>query len=250
MGGVMFLSQSIKRAFKACGVSIDRFRPYRDEMFAIRRACERAHVDLILDIGANDGGFVRELSDTGISVDFLSIEPTSAAHGKLLNRSRSNPRWHVARRLCIGNKTGTVEINVSANSVSSSLLPIVDKSVDANKETNYRSSESVDMITIDILSSENPKLEGAQRIMLKADTQGFELEVLRGAQSTLDRIEVIYLELSLTDVYQGAQYFDEVISHIQEKNYECIGLFPGFTNPETYDMLQVNGLFKRPRLDK
>ncbi|WP_286800281.1 FkbM family methyltransferase [Oceanicaulis sp. UBA2681] len=241
----MFLSQSIKRAFRACGVSIDRFHPYRHEMLAIQRACERARVELILDIGANDGGFVRELSETGILVDFLSVEPTSAAHEKLANWAGRNPRWHVAPPVCIGSKQGEAKINIAANSVSSSILPIAQRSVEANKETAYIGTETVEMISIDRLVKNYHSLTAGKNLMLKIDTQGFERDVLDGISSSMNRIKVIYLELSLTEVYEGSPFADELIKYIRNLSYDCIGLFPGFTNTSSYEMLQVNGLFIR-----
>lgn len=48
--------------------------------------------------------------------------------------------------------------------------------------------------------------------ILKSDTQGYDLEVLRGANEMLaaGKIDLVYLELTFSDMYKGLPRFDEI----------------------------------------
>jgi hypothetical protein len=56
-------------------------------------------------------------------------------------------------------------------------------------------------------------------ILLKLDVQGFELEVLRGAEETMKRAEVILLELSLVRYNRTAPLFDEIVKFMKEHSF-------------------------------
>ena len=59
------------------------------------------------------------------------------------------------------------------------------------------------------------------------DTQGFELEVLGGAERMLEarNIELIYLELNCGDMYRTAPPLDEVLRYLRERNYALVSLY-------------------------
>jgi FkbM family methyltransferase len=69
---------------------------------------------------------------------------------------------------------------------------------------------------------------------LKLDVQGYELEVLKGAQRTLSQVSVVLAEVNLIDIHKGAPLLDELLLFMRDK---------GFV---TYD---ICGLARRP-LDK
>jgi FkbM family methyltransferase len=63
--------------------------------------------------------------------------------------------------------------------------------------------------------------------LLKLDVQGYELEVLKGAQTTLPKISVILAEVNLIDIHKGAPVMDELILFMREKGfvaYDICGL--------------------------
>lgn len=80
---------------------------------------------------------------------------------------------------------------------------------------------------------------------MKLDVQGFELEVLRGAVRTLEQIEVLEAELSLVPLYDGAPLFGDVVRYLDERNFGLLGREPGFADPRTGALLQVDGLLAR-----
>jgi FkbM family methyltransferase len=61
--------------------------------------------------------------------------------------------------------------------------------------------------------------------LLKSDTQGFDLEVIKGAQGLLNtrKIRLIYLELTL--LYQGIPRIDEIYRFICDQGFELVSFY-------------------------
>jgi FkbM family methyltransferase len=81
-------------------------------------------------------------------------------------------------------------------------------------------------------------------LFLKIDTQGSELEVLKGGQATLDRCEVVQLEVALLPYNEGAPTFLEVITYMDERGFVPLDV-SGFSRPNLVDLVQIDILFVR-----
>jgi hypothetical protein len=75
--------------------------------------------------------------------------------------------------------------------------------------------------------------------------QGFELEALRGGERSLPSLVGVEAELSLVSLYEGAPLYREVIDHLEAAGFRLAGLEPEFFDPDTAEMLQVQGIFVR-----
>jgi hypothetical protein len=148
--------------------------------------------------------------------------------------------------MAIGDQNGTVKINISENLVSSSILPILSKHTDAELASQYRQTEEIALRTLDSLTDEY-RITDSHSILLKIDTQGYEDKVLIGAAQLLEKTTMIQLELSLTPLYQGQKLLVDVIRFLEDKGFQLVGLFPGFTDNKNIQMLQVEGVFLRSR---
>jgi hypothetical protein len=62
---------------------------------------------------------------------------------------------------------------------------------------------------------------------LKSDTQGYDLEVLRGASRMLSekRIALIYLEVTFSRIYQGSPRFDEVYGFLADHGMALVSFY-------------------------
>ena len=61
--------------------------------------------------------------------------------------------------------------------------------------------------------------------LLKIDVQGYELGVLKGAGSCLDHVDVVYVEASFVELYQGQPLADEVIDTLESLGFREAGRF-------------------------
>jgi FkbM family methyltransferase len=199
-------------------------------------------VDLVLDGGAAAGRYGRRLRDADYRGRICSFEPMSRPFRQLERAAAGDPLW-TCRRLAFGAREGTAVINVAGNSDSSSLLPMNERHERGAPDSTYIGTEEIEVTTLDAIWDE--VVGSAQRPYLKLDVQGFELEALRGGEDRLDNLHGIQAELSLVPLYEGAPPWTEVITYLQDRGFHPVQLAPAFADPQTGEVLQVDGIFLR-----
>lgn len=199
-------------------------------------------VDAVLDVGANIGQYGAALRSSGFTGRIVSCEPLPDAFGHLSRRARADGQW-TALNTAVGAEPGTLELNVSANSYSSSVLPMTSAHLDAAPGSQFVGTEKVAVTTVaDIGASHGVD---PARALLKVDTQGYEGPVLAGAGPLLSRFAAVQLELSFVPLYDGQQLFGELSERLTGAGFVLYGLDAGFGDPHTGRMLQCDGLFVR-----
>jgi FkbM family methyltransferase len=202
------------------------------------------NLQTVLDVGANVGQFAKEIRFRGFPGNIISFEPLPLEHAELTQWAGGDANWEVAPRAAIGAEAGEIEINVAGNSISSSLLAMEPAHLHAAPDSRYSRREKAPMARLDVIAK--PFLRPDSRCLLKIDVQGYEDQVLAGASDLLVHVMGIYLELSLVPLYHGQLLFDAMKTKIEGLGFEFWGVWPGFTDPDSGRMLQVNGCFFRP----
>lgn len=215
---------------------------FHSELCAARLS-EKLGISVILDVGANVGQYGQALREWGYRGKILSFEPLTAAHQELTKAAAGDPAWQIAPRCAVGAGRSKSQINVSANSVSSSLLDMLEVHRQAAPGSAYSGKEDVEIFPLDELI---PQLcAPTDSFYLKIDTQGYEKAVLDGAWGILDRCQAVQLELSLTPLYDGGFMFEDGINLMRSKGFKTYAIFPGFTDRATGETFQVDGVFVR-----
>jgi FkbM family methyltransferase len=236
------LVHTVARSF---GLQIYRYIPVRSHAAQLEAMLTQHGVNLVFDVGANAGQFGGELRrHLRYRGRIVSFEPTLAAHKALLRNAAGDAHWHVAERVALGASDGQIDIGVSDNSVSSSVLPMLDAHIAAAPGSAYTAVETVKLTTLDTLALEYFRTDSVA--LLKIDTQGFEAEVLKGAQQTLARSVGLQLELSLTPLYAGQLLLPEMLAQITSEGFELWALVPTFADDRSGRLLQVDATFFRP----
>jgi hypothetical protein len=83
-----------------------------------------ARPNVVFDVGANIGQYGQSLRKCGFTGRIVSFEAISSAHTQLSAVAARDHDWVVAPRCAIGRTREESAINISGNSVSSSLLPM------------------------------------------------------------------------------------------------------------------------------
>ena len=91
-------------------------------------------IDLVIDIGANEGQFAKKIIDYGFKNKIISFEPIKNVNKILRSNSKNHQNWIVNKSFGFGNLNQTKLINVSKNSVSSSILEINKKHLRAQPD--------------------------------------------------------------------------------------------------------------------
>lgn len=196
-------------------------------------------VDLVIDVGAAGGGYGRSLRDFGWSGRIESFEPLAGAFARLQKVAADDPLWNVYPH-ALGREAGEARINIASNSDSSSLLPMLDAHRDAAPQVTYIGEETITVRRLDDVAASF----GSRRMFLKVDTQGFERDVLAGADQTLAHCVGLQLELSFVPLYAGGMLADEAIGWAYDRGFHMVGVEQGYAAPDG-ELLQVDAVFVR-----
>lgn len=79
----------IKRVIRSFGYELRRYTPLFDSEAQLIRSLDYQDVDLVVDVGANEGQFGLKLIEAGYSGDIISVEPLSLAY-EVLKRNAQN----------------------------------------------------------------------------------------------------------------------------------------------------------------
>lgn len=200
-------------------------------------------IDLIYDIGANEGQFSEMIFKLGYKGKIVSFEPLSEIHKILTGRSLKFKNWIVAERCAIGEDDTEIEINISKNTLSSSVLDIKKEHTDAEPESFYIGKENTKLYKLDTIG--NKYLNGAKNIFIKIDTQGYEDKILNGAENFLKKVKGLLVETSLVPLYENQALFKEILRKVESHNFELTGVQPAFINKNTGRTLQIDAIFFR-----
>jgi FkbM family methyltransferase len=200
-------------------------------------------INLVLDIGANQGQYGTSLRNTvGYKGRIVSFEPLRDAFTILQQTAARDPLWE-SHNIAFGDSAGTATINISANSHSSSLLPVSARTLEIEPSAGYVGTQDVVVYRLD--SVLDRFAEPGDRIFLKIDTQGYELKILSGASGVINRFALIQLETSFFEVYHGEALICDVIKYLDNIGYRVVSIEPGWENPATGELLQADFIFGR-----
>jgi FkbM family methyltransferase len=199
-------------------------------------------IDEVIDVGANVGQFGAALRSHGFGGRIVSAEPLAAAFERLAARAATDDAW-IVERTAVSNAAGTLTMNVSANSVSSSPLPILERHTTAAPRSQYVGSEEVPATTVDELVARHAL--APERTLLKLDVQGYEMSVLEGAGKTLPHLAAVRTEMSLVPLYDGQVLMPELVTFLGDHGFDLWQVERGFTEPDTRRTLQLDGIFFR-----
>ncbi len=239
------MKRIIKRALRNVGLDLRHYGIHNSTDAWLQKLLTTHGVNLVLDVGANDGGYGRTLRDAGYAGKIISFEPLSSAHAELMHQSRLDPLWEVASRMAIGSADADIEINVAGNSSSSSILPMLKSHVNAAPKSAYVAKEKVRVARLDGIVDQ--LCLDSSIIHLKIDTQGYEHEVLAGTSKILHKVTGLQLELSLTPLYEGQKDYVEMLEFVLGLGFKLWAIFPVFINPHDGRLLQMDAVFFRPQ---
>ena len=90
--------------------------------------------------------------------------------------------------------------------------------------------------------------KNAKNIFLKIDVQGFEQEVLKGAQNMINKAKGIEMEISLIPLYENQNWLlPQVLEYMEQNGFQLNSIVPAFTDNNTGVVLQCNGIFFRKK---
>jgi len=198
-------------------------------------------IETLFDIGANAGQYAMKMREEGYAGTIVSFEPLSDAHRLLQANASKDSKWLVHERCAIGEREDTLDINISGNSKSSSLLPMLETHSKSAPTSTYIGTEQVDVIPLSAVFDgyRSPGMTN----FLKIDTQGFEHHVLAGIENDLESFVGVQSELSIIPLYENSELYPYYFEYFDAHGFDLWDVEPGFSSPETGRLLQFDAIF-------
>lgn len=237
---IKYFKNRVISAFLDRGVLIQKKNPLNSEDKLMLVLLKKHNIDLVLDVGANKGQFAIQLLKSAYTGRIISFEPLPGVYDELKQLSDKYPKWQT-ENLAVGNELGSISINVSENTESSSVLPMLNSHFELAPESKYINAITVPITTLDQYCSEN-KIVG-QNVFLKIDVQGYEDSVISGSLNLLNRVKVLQLEISFTPLYEKSLVYYEMMQKLEGIGFSLYTLLPAFSDYKTGQVFQVDAVY-------
>ncbi len=211
----------------------------------IRKILRHFKINHIIDVGANEGQYAQNMRRLGFDGHISSFEPLSHVFKMLMANSAADDKWSVYN-LALGDNDAHQEINVSQNTVSSSFLEMLPEHVKQEPDSVVVSKQKISVKRTDTIWNEHGF--NSFEVFLKLDVQGYEKKVLEGAVESLKHIKLVQLEMALVPLYSGELLLADMILYMNSLGFSLYNVMTGFSNFETGQLFQVDGIFARADL--
>jgi FkbM family methyltransferase len=189
-----------------------------DAFADMRRFVPPGSAPVIFDIGANVGQSVKMLKAAFPNSVIHSFEPGRETFARL-RKDTAQEKNVFAWNCAVGSTMGEQLFQENSESDMSSFLEL---SKAGWGEVKHR--QKVAVATVDRFLADH----AIGRIdILKSDTQGYELEVFRGAEQAMceHRIGLIYFEFIFAEIYKNLPPFDEVYRYLIDRDFLLVAIY-------------------------
>ena len=215
-----------RRLARKAGYDLEKFNKQLTLESHLRRLMPGLGIDLVFDVGANEGQFASMLRLVGYRGEIISFEPTRATFAIVEKAAAADPLWKVLR-LALTDVDGVAELNVSGRSEFNSLQKMNEVGVlkfGARAEVN--GVELVETARLERLIPEVAPEFATKNSFLKMDTQGHDLKVFEGAGAYRDRFSLLQSEVSVVHIYDDTPDHLQILDHYRSFGYELTGMYP------------------------
>jgi len=175
--------------------------------------------ETIFDVGANVGQSAKQYLQWFPQSTLYCFEPASAAFRQLQTNLQDTAEARCFQ-IALSSTKGTGSMVLQGQSVMSFLLD----SSKMQEVTSAADLETVEVETLDNFCRTNniPRIS-----FLKVDTEGADLEVLRGADTLLNehRIDLVEVEVGMNPGNKRHVPFETAKAHLESKHYLLFGLY-------------------------
>ncbi len=194
---------------------------------------------VVYDIGANVGTWTLLAKALYPAAQIHAFEPLPMHTEKFRQMTRALTGVHL-HEIGLGPRQTTTTMRVTDFSDASSLLALTEA---AKQQWHLRQVAEIP-VQIERLDDWMSGHNMPNPDLIKLDVQGFELEVLRGAEQCLKHTKAVLLEASFESLYEGQCRFDELVAWLADAGFYVRafgrGLLPG------RPLIQADVLFVRP----
>jgi FkbM family methyltransferase len=201
---------------------------------------------LVLDVGANVGQFARAARAEWPKASIVSFEPVPETFRILVENTPDNEKGSCFN-IALGRHSGKISVNVCSDSQCSSVLNPIWNSGNA---ADRAKSERVVEVPLDRLDAQIDPSDVLGAVLLKLDVQGYEHEVLAGAEALLPHVDHIIIECSFTQMYEGEPGFAATYELVTGLGFEFVVPLNVLSDARDLSFVQMDCLFRRRHLSR
>ncbi len=161
---------------------------------------------------------MEQLKDRIPQSEIHAFEPNPTTYEVLKENTNSYRDIHL-NRTGVGASCETKSFLENSSSVMSSFL----------KPSATCTGSIINEIPVEVVTLDNYCVEKTIPYinLLKSDTQGYDLEVLRGGEALLgsNRIQMVLIEIIFSDMYQGIPSLDEIFRFLLDRNFIFVSFY-------------------------
>jgi len=221
----MNIAELLRTTANRLGIDVCRIGPKRlGRNLALDLNALAPKNPLIFDVGANNGRAARWFTRAFPASPVWSFEPGTQAFEEL---AAAPDLAHVKKfKLALSDTDGEATLKCFNGSELNSLLPrekIADSFIDPGSIVPA-GTQPVKTIRLASFVAEHQVGEIG---LLKLDTQGFELHVLRGGEPLLraGKVRLIQLEINFSPLYQGQPPLSEIYDYLTKLGFGMVGFY-------------------------
>jgi FkbM family methyltransferase len=223
-----WIKRSVARAASGMGYEvIPKWRFDRQPLARhLRKLFQRQKIDCVVDVGGNLGQF-RDLLRHEVGFDgwILTYEPVAKYISHLRDRAAGDASWRIYP-YALGSEKQEALIHVTHSPGLNSFLAPRTDDLDFWKREAVVAQERVSINRLDDVFPPLQRELGICSPFLKLDTQGFDLEVVKGAAGVLQFFNAIQTEASVIPIYHGMPTHLETLTDLSSRGYQLSGMFP------------------------
>jgi FkbM family methyltransferase len=183
---------------------------------------------VVFDVGTNRGQILDKMLVELPGAVFHAFEPNVELGKELRAKYAARRNVHVVTK-GVGSANGTMRLNIYRYDETCSFLPLTSH-FRGLKWAAPMGQVEVPVVTLDSYCQE---LKIPEVHLVKLDTQGFELEVLKGAERSLSEVWAVYSEVQFSPIYEGQAEFWQLDRFMREHDFRLYNFYHLGTHAET-----------------
>jgi len=168
----------------------------------------------IIHIGAHYGEEIQEYVDNGIQ-KITVFEPLSKNFEVLAERLKNVNADIQGYQVALGSQKGTATMYLSSNEAQSSSILKPKEHLEHHPDVTFNGTEEVEVSVLDDYDLGDVNF-------INMDVQGYELEVLRGGEKTLNNVDYVYCEVNRGEMYENNAMIDDIDKYLGEYGFERV----------------------------
>lgn len=168
----------------------------------------------VIHVGAHHGEEIPVYINNGIK-NIVLFEPVLDNFNKVASHAANYNANITGHQVALGSTNKIVDMYLSSNQCESSSILKPKKHLQLYPDVTFDRTEEVEVNRLDDYNL-------TEYNMLNIDVQGYELEVLKGAENTLQYIDYIYCEVNSDEIYENNAYIEDIDDFLSKFSFERI----------------------------